>query len=134
MARVILVAFVIILAGCTATGQNNTIDVSTEFTSTDPDYGYSESKPVSLGGFLRGTQYEGAHIQYFESLRGPNGEQVQVRRLGSCCAFEDASMPFGGGLLDKYQLTYAGQTEPKIIFVNLYKFEKPMAPLGFKLL
>ena len=102
-------------------------------TSKDPTYGYNEQNPVELGGFLLGSKYEGTHVEYFQSLLGPNGEQVQVKRLGSCCAFEDSSMPFGGGLLDMYELTYKGISKPIIIYVNLYKFVKPMAPQGFAL-
>lgn len=101
--------------------------------SSDSEYGYSPTKPIELGGFLRGTKYEGAHIEYFQSLFGPNGEQLEIKRLGSCCPFEDSSMPFGGGLLDKYELSYEGLSEPVVIHVNLYKFNKPMAPKGFTL-
>lgn len=106
----------------------------TRYTATDADYGYSASKPVELGGFLTGSKYSGAHAEYFENLVGPHGEPVSVERLGSCCAFEDESLPFGGGLLDMYQLSYEGQDKPVVIYVNLYRFARPLAPVGFALL
>ncbi|MFD2095121.1 hypothetical protein ACFSJ3_03930 [Corallincola platygyrae] len=102
-------------------------------TSLDPEYGLTPQKPVKLGGFMLGTEYEGRHKEYFEGLLGPNGERVQWRRLGSCCAFKDSSLAFGGGLLDVYELSYEGLAEPIHLYVNLYYFEKPMAPVGFTL-
>lgn len=120
------------LTGC-ATTEGLLFEDSINMTSEDPSYGFSEENPIELGGFLRGTKYEGAHAEYFEGLKGPNGEHVYVKRLGSCCAFDDYTMPFGGGLLDKYELTYNGLSKPIVIYVNLYKFVKPMAPMGLVL-
>lgn len=37
--------------------------------------------PVELGGFMRGTKYEGAHFEYFSSLLGPQGQKVKVEQL-----------------------------------------------------
>jgi hypothetical protein len=130
---IILMIFLVLLVGCASTDKTPLSADSFNMTSTDPSYGFTEKDPIELGGFLRGTKYEGAHVEYFNSLQGPNGEQVQVKRLGSCCSFEDASMPFGGGLLDMYELTYNGISQPMVIYVNLYKFVKPMAPIGFAL-
>lgn len=81
---------------------------------------------------MLGTEYEGFHYKYFQSLVGPKGQQVNAKRLGSCCGFVDSSQPFGGsGLLDKYELTFEGQKMPVVIYVNLYKHEAPKAPSGF---
>ena len=131
--NLVLIIFIAYLSGCTSTPKTPLSADSFNMTSQDPSYGYTEANPVELGGFLRGTKYEGAHIEYFQSLLGPNGEQVQVKRLGSCCAFQDASMPLGGGLLDMYELEYSGISKPVVIYVNLYKFIKPMAPKGLAL-
>ncbi|WP_105167847.1 hypothetical protein [Pseudoalteromonas sp. T1lg23B] len=132
--KLYLCTFILFLAACNSTHKPSVVAMSAEMTSSDPEYGYSASKPIELGGFLIGSKYHGSHVEYFESLMGPNGEQVTVQRIGSCCPFEDSSMPFGGGLLDKYQLSYEGIPEPVVIHVNLYKFNKPMAPKGFTLL
>jgi len=134
MKQVLIIILTIATLGCNTTPKEPLSTESFQLTSQDPDYGYSSKKPIELGGFLRGTKSYGAHVEYFEGLLGPNGEQVTAQRLGSCCAFEDKTMPFGGGLLDKYQLTYKGQKSPAIIYVNLYKFNKPLAPKGFALL
>jgi len=136
MKNLVAILSILIIAGCSSTSapKSTPISVDSTYTSSDPKYGFSEEKPIMLGGFLRGTKYEGAHYQYFNSLVGPNGQSVNVRRLGSCCGFEDASLPLGGGMLDMYELSYTGQKEPVVVYVNLYKFEMPKAPIGFKLL
>ncbi|MGB2742634.1 MAG: hypothetical protein WBC60_18975 [Cognaticolwellia sp.] len=134
MKKILVIILTFVLLGCNATPKEPLSSDSFQFTSQDPEYGYTSEKPIELGGFLTGTKSSGAHIEYFEGLLGPNGEQVNIQRLGSCCAFEDKTMPFGGGLLDRYQLTYEGQKAPAIIYVNLYKFNKPLAPQGFALL
>jgi len=130
--NIIVIIFLVQFSGCASTSKAPLSIDSFDMTSKDPEYGVTEQNPIELGGFLRGTKYEGAHIEYFQGLQGPNGEQVQVKRLGSCCAFEDPSMPFGG-LLDMYELTYNGISKPIVIYVNLYKFVKPMAPKGLVL-
>jgi hypothetical protein len=136
MKYLIVVFAFLVLVGCGSTSSQKQTSTAADLThtSSDPNYGYSEDQPVLLGGFLRGTKYAGAHIEYFESLLGPNGEEVSVRRLGSCCGFEDSSLPLGGGMLDQYELSYSGQEKPVVIFVNLYRFEQPKAPMGFALL
>lgn len=131
--NLVSITFILILAGCASASKNPLPIDSFVMTSQDPSYGFTKDKPIELGGFLLGTKYEGAHIEYFQSLLGPNGEEVEVRRLGSCCSFEDQNLPFGGGLLDIYELTYEGLSNPVIIYVNLYKFIQPMAPKGFVL-
>ena len=136
MKNLVTILTILFITACSSTtapeSSLNAVDL--RHTSSDPDYGFSEDKPIMLGGFLSGTEYQGAHIQYFNSLIGPKGESVNVRRLGSCCGFEDASLPLGGGMLDMYELSYSGQSEPVVVFVNLYKFEMPKAPMGFALL
>jgi hypothetical protein len=134
MKKLLIVLVIFLTYGCSSTANNSQFTADLSTSSTDPQYGYIESKPVELGGFMRGTKYEGAHFEYFRSLLGPQGQKVKVERLGSCCEFEDASLPLGGGLLDRYELTYEGQKKPAVIYVNLYRFEQPKAPQGFTLL
>ncbi|TMP27722.1 hypothetical protein CWB99_13595 [Pseudoalteromonas rubra] len=134
MKYILLIFFFALLSGCQTTSPEPGITGDTEYTSSDPEYGFVPHKPIKLGGFLRGSKYEGSHIDYFQSLTGPNGEPVEVKRLGSCCPFEDKSMLFGGGMLDQYELSYEGQKKPVTIYVNLYQFEAPKAPQGFTLL
>jgi hypothetical protein len=89
------------------------------------DYGYSEKNPIKTGG---GPQGERA---FLNRLAGPNGESVRYRRLGSCCAFSTPNSPMGGGLLDRYEVLIEGQSQTKILYLNMYDFEKPKIPKGF---
>ncbi|WP_255345422.1 hypothetical protein [Pontibacter sp. BAB1700] len=39
----------------------------------------------------------------------------------------------GGGLLDKYSITYEGLAEPIILYINMYDSDKLKVPVGFTL-
>ncbi len=72
---------------------------------------------------------------YLENLTGPNGEIVTYERVGSCCSFETPNGILGGGMLDKYAVSYDGIKKPIILFLNMYDPNKGevKAPEGFKL-
>jgi len=36
-----------------------------------------------------------------------------------------------GGLLDKYEVKYRGIEKPVLLFLNMYDYEQPVAPMGF---
>ena len=92
----------------------------------DKGYGRTPEKPINVG--------VGASEQhkYLNSLAGPNGELLEYTRLGACCPFEDPALPFGGGLLDIYQVIYEGASEPVNLYLNLYhEDDKLYIPVGF---
>ncbi len=102
--------------------------------TNDPEYGYSKSKPIEIGGFLEGRGNDWPD-QYFSSLLGPNGEPTSFERVGSCCAFEtknpkivQAGMKVG--FLDVFKVTILGR-EPVLIYVTLYSEGRISAPKGF---
>ena len=102
--------------------------------TTDPEYGYSKSKPVEIGGFLEGRGNNWS-AQYFSSLLGPNGESTTFERVGSCCAFQltDPKFVEDGmkvGLLDVFKVTVQGR-EAVYIYVTVYSEGKIAAPSGF---
>jgi len=83
-------------------------------------YGYSPENPVRVGG---GTVQSGGAARehaYLRALRGPGGEEVRYRRLGSCCPF----IPPGGAeataRIDAYEVTYPGQAAPVVLFFDIY--------------
>lgn len=99
------------------------------------DYGYSQDDPVKVGteNINDGPSNERA---YLELLTGPNGEAISYNRLGSCCEFETENGPFGGGLLDRYEIEYEGLEEPIILYLNMYDPDPDgiiQAPKGLKL-
>jgi hypothetical protein len=97
--------------------------------STDETYGYTEKNPVKVGGGQSGPANE---RKYLNSLTGPNGEELKYERKGSCCPFETPNGFMGGGMLDRYEVTYAGLSKPIIIYINMYDKDVLKAPKGFK--
>lgn len=87
--------------------------------STDASYGFTQKNPVCVGG--GGQSGARNQQQYLNALRGPHGEEISYRRLGSCCAFNTPNALIGGlGLLDAYELTWAGNDKPRTIYLDLY--------------
>lgn len=100
----------------------------------NPDYGYSESDPIFVGGedLKQGPVYERA---YLDQLTGSAGEKISYRRTGSCCEFETPNGLMGGGLLDIYEITHDGLEEPVSLYLNMYDPHEGelKIPEGFKL-
>lgn len=89
--------------------------------SADPDYAYTQDKPVQVGGdFLDGPARARA---YLNGLAGPNGEVINYERTGSLVA-ED------GTVLDGYEISIAGLDQTVTIFVDQYHFDTLYAPDG----
>ena len=95
--------------------------------STDASYG-TEPNAIKTGGGM-GDGVEREHI-YLDQLRGPHGERVTYERQGSCCSFETPNGILGGGLLDIYVVKIEGGATVKL-YVNMYDYEAPKAPVGF---
>jgi hypothetical protein len=94
--------------------------------SSDPSYGYTPDKPVKTGPVA-----SRFHLLYLNSLRGPNSEVVEYERVGSCCEFEDKSLPLGGGLLDVYKVRIDGSRDVLMLYVDMYRQGVPQFPVGF---
>ncbi len=96
--------------------------------ATSPTYGYSEKEPILIGGaFDNGVKR--SH-KYLKALRGPKGEMISYERRGSCCPFETKNSELGGGLLDAYELTYKGLSQPLVLYINIYDPGELMIPQG----
>jgi hypothetical protein len=99
-------------------------------TSSDNKYGYDQDYPVNLG-FLPFKTAEINVQRYFGALSGPNGEKLTYRKVDTCCPFPTKKYDMGAGLLDIYEVSWDGLSEPKRIYINLYEKGKVMAPKGF---
>ena len=96
--------------------------------SADKTYGYSESNPVRVGRLNGGPR---AAELFLSSLRGPEGQPIKFKRLGSCCFFETPNAWVGGEApLDTYEVRYKGLKEPLILYVDMYDYEQPSVPVG----
>ncbi len=133
MNKITLMAIcVIFIAGCaTRTWEMDAGDPGYKIhgVSVDPTYGYTAENPINVGIFsVSGVRPE---YDYLKALRGPNGEALKYRRLGSCCHFETENSPFGGGFLDIWEVSCKGIEGPVHIYLNAYEYEEPKAPMGF---
>jgi hypothetical protein len=93
-------------------------------------YGVSQNSPIQIGGgFGEGSTRT---YQYLNALRGPHGEPITYRRVGTCCPFKSPNSPFGGeALLEVYQVTSPGLKESKRLYFNWYDEGEVFVPVGF---
>lgn len=96
-------------------------------TATDPSYGLAQGNPIKVGGLNERNEAE-----YLNGLRGPKGEPVEYERIGSCCPFKTPNAMIDGvGLLDAFRVTYAGQAQPSILYIDFYDTGSLRVPVGF---
>ncbi|WP_294823186.1 2-dehydro-3-deoxyphosphooctonate aldolase [uncultured Flavobacterium sp.] len=98
--------------------------------SKDKKYGYDKDYPVNLG-FM---SYQASEInvqRYFGALTGPKGEKLSYQKTDTCCPFPSKRTDIGAGMLDIYEITWEGLTEPVQIYINVYEKGEIVAPYGF---
>ena len=93
--------------------------------SDDPAFATTKDHAAQVGG---GAMYVAARERrYLDPLRGPMGEAVQYKRLGSMPLEKDP-----GTILDAYEVTYPGLEKPIILYLDAYHFDDALnAPKGF---
>lgn len=92
--------------------------------SADADFGFKTENAIRVGG---GAMYVASRERaYMDGLRGPDGQTIQYRRLGS-----GLRPPNGGGPVDIYEVTYAGIEKPVTLYIDAYRYDSPRAPKGF---
>ncbi len=97
--------------------------------STDSTYGYTETNPIKVGG-VKSSSGPMNERRFLNGLNGPDGEELSYERTGSCCPFKTKNGIMGGGLLDRYAITWEGQTEPVYIYINMYDAGDLYVPVG----
>lgn len=91
--------------------------------SQDDTYGYARENPVQIGG---GAMYVRAREErYLDALRGPDGQPIQYKRIGSSPQSTNRTT-----ILDLYELTYAGLEKPISLYLDAYHFWEQRAPKG----
>jgi len=99
--------------------------------ATDKTYGYTEKNPIMVGNGNEGPKNE---RRFLNALAGPEGEQINYQRKGSCCHFYTQNGTFGDtGLLDMYEITYEGLKTPITLYINMYDSDTLKVPVGFTL-
>jgi hypothetical protein len=100
--------------------------------SKDPKYGYNKDYPINV--FYRNTRDESINQERFlNALAGPKGEQINFKKLESCCPFPTKNSEMGAGFVDVYEITWQGQKKPLTLYVNMYDKGLLMVPMGLSL-
>ncbi len=100
--------------------------------STDPKYGYDQNYPINV--FYLSSKDENLNpSRFLNALAGPKGEAISFKKLESCCPFPTAKSEMGAGFLDRYEITWSGQSKPIILFLNIYEKGQLLVPVGFTL-
>lgn len=98
--------------------------------SEDLTYGYDKDNPVKVGG---SKEQSGPlnERRFLNALLGPNGEEIQYYRVGSCCAFKTPNgLMNNSGLLDLYRVSWSGATDTLEIYINMYDKGDLKIPVG----
>lgn len=95
----------------------------------DKTYGFEPQNAIKVGGVA---ESEGPtnERRFLNALAGPNGEELDYHRLGSCCPQPSKNSSFGQAMLDKYALYYEGSNDTLVLYINMYDSEKLMIPKG----
>lgn len=111
--------------------KDNITFLITEY-STDKKYGYDKDYPVNV--FFKSIKDETINENRFlNALAGPNGETISYRKTETCCPFPCKKTDMGAGFLDVYEITWEGQKEPLIIYLNIYEKGDLLVPIGLTL-
>jgi len=138
MKKYIYSSIVVLLFSCSTTKQIGQTNLKDNLTfelleiSTDPTYGFSETNPIQVGGVDKQSGPLNER-RFLNALAGPNGEEVEYFRLGSCCPIKSKKDPLGFGMvmLDNYRVTWKGSKDTVSIYINMYDYGTLKAPKGF---
>lgn len=143
---ILLIALLISLASCSSTQSTlkNTDDNAPNLSlskdntfvitaySKDKKYGYDKDYPINI--FFNNTKNETVNQQRFlNALAGPNGEKITFTKLESCCPFPTKRSELGAGFLEVFEIKWAGQKKPVLLYLNIYEKGVLMVPVGLTL-
>jgi hypothetical protein len=98
----------------------------------DKKYGFNKDYPVNL--FYQDTKNDSINQQRFlNALAGPKGEKLVYKKLENCCPFPSKRAGSGAGLLDVYEISWAGSDKPLKLYLNMYEKGILMVPMGLTL-
>ncbi|HYN07102.1 MAG TPA: energy transducer TonB [Vicinamibacterales bacterium] len=102
---------------------NLTVESSRCAISDDEKYGYTPQNPIKVdGGVREGPPRE---RRYLDTLRGPAGQGLRYRRLGSVMGPDQQT------ILDMYEVQYDGIVTPVRLYLDEYHSGDVKAPKGF---
>lgn len=89
-------------------------------TSNNKKYGYSEAQPIRVGG----GSSAGHHFIFLQNLRGPNGEKLEVERIGSCGTYSNPDTTltqYKEGVLTCFRINCNSFKKPRILYFDKYR-------------
>lgn len=94
-------------------------------------YGYLNEEPIKVGGGYKG----GYHFQFIAHLKGPNGEELEITRIGSCGSYKGLDKKYGNamiteGVLTCFEINCASFKKPKMIVLDKYRDGELFIPKG----
>ena len=91
----------------------------------EPAFGTALTSAIQVGG---GAMYAASRERrYLDALRGPGGEPVQYKRIGTRPLDSE-----GRAIVDIYEVTYPGVDKPLLLYLDAYHFDDALkAPKGF---
>ena len=103
----------------------------TEFASNSK-YGYDADYPINVG--FDNEKYGVKSVTYFlNALTGSNGETLKFEKKDNCCPFPTERSAMGGGILEIYEISFAGKKEVVRLYFNINDKGKLLCPKGFNL-
>jgi len=110
--------------------ENNIFEI--KILSTDKKYGFDQDYPVNL--FFQNLDNETINQERFlNALAGPNGENLNYKKLENCCPFPTKKTEMGAGMLEVYEISWLGLPQPKKIYLNRFEKGILMVPVGLTL-
>ncbi|MEA4812366.1 MAG: hypothetical protein VB108_07355 [Anaerolineaceae bacterium] len=91
--------------------------------AADSAYGLKADSPIRVGNTHIADGLAREEL-YLNTLRGPQFQPITFTRL-------DPLYNAAGEIVDAYQISYEGLAEPLTLYFDIYKFEPPLAPIGF---
>lgn len=105
--------------------------VITEY-SKEKRYGTEKEYPINV--FYGSSKNDSINVKRFlNALAGPHGETLIFHKIKSCCPFTSKHSEMGVGLLDQYELTWANQKTPLLLYFNNYEKGPLLVPVGLRL-
>ena len=130
MKKIVFIFLFSNIVGCSSIPKEYLLS-PTEITA-DSTYGYTIDNPIKVGGFIheRGPRNE---REYLSHLLSEYGEAPSIQRRGSCCPFTTSFGLGRTGLLDIFELIFQSKKDTVVLYINMYDYEKPKLPKGFKI-
>jgi hypothetical protein len=93
-------------------------------------YGYTPQNPIKVGGGA----YAGYHFLFIKHLRGPNGDSLDVERIGSCYNYDNPDTtltPYEKGVLTCFSFKCKAFKKPKVLYFDKYRYGDLYIPKNF---